>query len=385
MLFLIISFLPFILILSKPFPLKSISLWLSEMFLCLGAHWFKEFKLIGSQSFGLSIKMSGKKKSGARVENVEESGEVSVLDLPELVLDSILGKLSPAGLSTMAGVCRSLRERCRSDHVWEMHMKRKWGRVIGAAAHREWQAYLALKNESLSKAKDQGFLGSLSCLWPLCWVKSRFEFGAKPLMNPLPDDSIMSWYLSIEKGKFWFPAQVYNREHGHVGFMLSCYDAQVCYDCHTDTFTARYPPHGRRTIPSEGGVQWERLRAPPVDTSAHELHISDCLNELRPGDHIEIQWRRNKEFPYGWWYGVVGHLESCNQTDNHCQCHNSDTITLEFNQYSADSRWRRTIIDRNNHLEEGNETEGFYGGVRKLNSKDEIAIWKQLWPPEVLE
>ena len=43
-------------------------------------------------------------------------------------------------------------------------------------------------------------------------MKSRFDFGAKPLMNSLPDDSIMSWYLSIEKGKFWFPAQVYNRE-----------------------------------------------------------------------------------------------------------------------------------------------------------------------------
>lgn len=49
----------------------------------------------------------------------------------------------------------------------------------------------------------------------------------------------------------------------------------------------------------EEGVQWERLRAPPIDTPAHELHVSDCLSDLRPGDHIEIQWRRNKEFPYG--------------------------------------------------------------------------------------
>lgn len=49
----------------------------------------------------------------------------------------------------------------------------------------------------------------------------------------------------------------------------------------------------------EEGVQWDRLRAPPVDTPAHDLHISDCLNDLRPGDHIEIQWRRSKEFPYG--------------------------------------------------------------------------------------
>jgi hypothetical protein len=46
-------------------------------------------------------------------------------------------------------------------------------------------------------------------------------------------------------------------------------------------------------------VQWDRVRAPPVDTLAHDLHTSDCLHELRPGDHIEIQWRRNKEFPYG--------------------------------------------------------------------------------------
>ena len=64
----------------------------------------------------------------------------------------------------------------------------------------------------------------------------------------------------------------------------------------------RYPPHGRRTMVIEEGVKWERLRAPPVDTPAHELHISDCLNDLRPGDHIEIQWRRSKENPYGVYY-----------------------------------------------------------------------------------
>lgn len=61
----------------------------------------------------------------------------------------------------------------------------------------------------------------------------------------------------------------------------------------------RYPPHGRRAVATENCVPWERLRAPPVDTLPHDLHISDCLNDLRPGDHIEIQWRRNKEFPYG--------------------------------------------------------------------------------------
>ena len=61
----------------------------------------------------------------------------------------------------------------------------------------------------------------------------------------------------------------------------------------------RYPPHGREPIATETGVSWERLRAPPIDTSPHDLHSFDCLYDLRPGDHIEIQWRINREFPYG--------------------------------------------------------------------------------------
>lgn len=63
--------------------------------------------------------------------------------------------------------------------------------------------------------------------------------------------------------------------------------------------SCRYHPHGKRPTAIENGIAWERLRAPPIDTPYHDLHISDCLNDLHPGDHIEIQWRRNKEFPYG--------------------------------------------------------------------------------------
>ena len=28
-------------------------------------------------------------------------------------------------------------------------------------------------------------------------------------------------------------------QNGHVGFIMSCYDAELTYDCHTDTFAAR--------------------------------------------------------------------------------------------------------------------------------------------------
>uniref|UniRef100_A0A453FRC9 Uncharacterized protein n=1 Tax=Aegilops tauschii subsp. strangulata TaxID=200361 RepID=A0A453FRC9_AEGTS len=108
------------------------------------------------------------------------------------------------------------------------------------------------------------------------------------------------WYRALECGDFWFPAQVYNREQdGHVGFLLSCYDAHLRYDRRTDTFTARYPPHGRKPAKEEEGVQWCRVRAAPLSTPAQDLHASGCLEDLRPGDHFEIQWRKNKDFPYG--------------------------------------------------------------------------------------
>ncbi|WOL12581.1 F-box protein [Canna indica] len=332
--------------------------------------------------------MSPRKRSAHVAENVEDSGDMSVLDLPELTLECILGKLSPAALSTMAGVCSSMRERCTSDHLWEKHMKDKWGRVIGHAAERDWKSYLATTKDSslatFSSSKSKKWIGVLSCVWPISWLKGKINSGSKA-MNPLPNDSTMSWYQALESGKFWFPAQVYNRENGHVGFMLSCYDAEVSYDCRADTFHARYPPHGRRTIVIEEGVKWDRLRAPPVDTPAHCLHVSDCLNNLCPGDHIEIQWRRNKQFPYGWWYGVIGHLEPCDGNQHFCHCHLSDTVVLEFNQYTPGSRWRRALIDRKNHREEGSETDGFYGGIRKLKNEDEISKWRQLWPKDSLE
>ncbi|XP_047176106.1 F-box protein At2g26850-like [Vigna umbellata] len=329
-----------------------------------------------------------KKALTSKVESVEDSQNISVLDLPDLVLECILEKLPPAPLCQMASVCRSLRERCVSDHLWERHMKQKWGRVIGEAAYREWKWHVASKGnaETLRYARQRSLMRLVSLHWPFSWMRTKVDTNNTCKQSTyLPPDSLMRWYLALETGDFWFPAQVYNRENGHVGFMLSCYDAELSYDPQTDTFQARYPPHGRRAVAVEHGIPWERLRAPPVDTPPHDLHISDCLHDLHPGDHVEIQWRRNKEFPYGWWYGVVGHLELCNGNENYCRCHSSDMVVLEFNQYTPDSRWRKTTISRKDHREEGNEADGFYGGIRKLKSEAEISLWKSIWPSETLD
>lgn len=425
MLFLFITCFSFIFLFNYSLPLKPFPGWVSEMRLIsfcflkdLSSFLYptqaatpsiKSIKNTVSASLELIIpsKMSSAKSKKTQtltvMENVELSSAaaMSVLDLPELALECILERLPPDGLFRMSSVCSDLRQRCLSDHLWEKHMSHKWDRIIGPAAYRQWQWHISSRNDSSYSLESsrkggvgRGLVAYLSRLWPFMLVRSNShnlnyhcnDNHTKTMISLQPPvDSVVAFYRALETGKFWFPAQVFNRENGHVGFMLSCYDAELSYDSRTNTFQARYPPHGRRAVAIESGVTWDRLRAAAVDTCPHDLHVSDCLNDLRPKDHIEIQWRRNKEFPYGWWYGIVGHLETCDGNENYCRCHESDTVVLEFNQYTPGSRWRHTTINRKDHREEGNEADGFYGGIRKLYRNDEISMWKQFWPAEVLE
>ena len=51
----------------------------------------------------------------------------------------------------------------------------------------------------------------------------------------------------------------------------------------------------------------------------------------------------------GWWYGVVGHLQSCDGEEHHCHCHNSgEQLTyrhLNWISFSCiDDHFRRIIL-----------------------------------------
>jgi len=48
----------------------------------------------------------------------------------------------------------------------------------------------------------------------------------------------------------------------------------------------------------EGNIQRDRLRLAPAETSPMTFYMSNSMNDLKPGDHIEIQIRRRKESPY---------------------------------------------------------------------------------------
>ncbi|KAK2991453.1 hypothetical protein RJ640_012061 [Escallonia rubra] len=225
--------------------------------------WFKIFRIA-------NFMPSMKKSASPKVQRLEEKEEASLLDLPDLALECILERLSPAGLSSMAGACSSLRDWCRSDHLWGKHMKQKWGKLTGDAAYRKWQIEVDLRKRKtmLECSKEKGLCGLVSKLLPFSSDRLKVDGNGEQSSYSLPADSIMAWYLSLEGGKFLFPAQVYNRENGNVGYMLSCYDAELSYDSATDTFKARYSSHGRPTV--EDNIEWSRLRAPAVDTPAHK-------------------------------------------------------------------------------------------------------------------
>ncbi|EPS66079.1 hypothetical protein M569_08700, partial [Genlisea aurea] len=297
-------------------------------------------------------------------------GIASLLDLPDLPMDAIFEKLSPAELCVMSMVCTSLKQTCTSNHLWDGHFKQKWGDVFGEAAYKQWEENNVTSSRRASSSSSSRWKGNNFFLG--FWRKREIDSWEK-------GSSLMALYIALETGKFWFPAQVFNRENGFLGFALSCYDAKICYDSTTDHFIARYPSQGVSLI--EESIGWNRIRAPVVDTPSNILHVSDCLNELKPDDQVEIQWRKNNLFPYGWWYGVVGHLDSCSgNTYCGCSCRFNDSLIVEFKQYEVGSRWRKVKISRKKQGVVGDEVDGYYGGIRRICREREIEKWRRFWP-----
>ncbi|MED6170630.1 hypothetical protein PIB30_032915 [Stylosanthes scabra] len=307
---------------------------------------------------------------------------MSLLSLPESILDCILKRLSAIQLITTSQVCTNLRVRCRSDDLWENLIKKKWGKVFGDAAHKEWLWHVTNSKEQVIRGNtfyyqmeiignggENGSLGTFSGSWPMLCLGSYLIDSKSVLNGPLlltNSSMMMALYISLENGKFWFPAQVYR------GLMVS--SALVSYDSKTDTFRARQQIGGWRIIGNM--INWDKVRVAAIETSQQ---FSDCL---RPGDHVEIQWKASTEVPYDWWYAVIGHMDSCDEEDqNCCACQHSETLIVEFKQYHVESGMRKAKLRRNNIQQCENQC-GIYGGIRKLERAEEIHKWKQLFPPD---
>jgi len=144
---------------------------------------------------------------------VGRRGSISLLHFPEPILECILKLLSPQELVGMSEVCTCLRDRCRSDSLWEIHIKQKWGGVIGDVAFKEWQWHMTAAKEKqlnhLDKEMNQkGSLGSFNGTWPMLYLRSYLE-DSTHLNTSLSNSFMMALYFSLENAKFWFPAQVF--------------------------------------------------------------------------------------------------------------------------------------------------------------------------------
>lgn len=150
------------------------------------------------------------------MKKIANSVSISLLNFPESILDGILERLSPIELIKMSEVCICLRNKCRSDHFWEIHMKQKWGRVIGHVALKEWQWHVtsitaeegSVLNQQINNIQN-GSLGSFSGAWPMLCLGSYFEECTHLKSLLLSNNFKMALYLSLESGKFWFPAQLF--------------------------------------------------------------------------------------------------------------------------------------------------------------------------------
>ena len=238
MLFIFVTCFSFILFFRYSLPIKPLPSWASEMRLLSFYFWkdlsilFPSSKILKKtlfSSYMFSPKTAKKINTLSRntesmmIEGKEQEkvAEMSVLDLPNLALECILERLEPDGLCKMACVSTYLKDMCLSDHLWEGHMKKRWGRIIGSAAYKEWQLHIASRNESnyfLGGEKGKSILmGYLSKLWPLMLLGSNSTNHGdckkmKSCSPQPPVDSIVACYRALETGQFWFPAQVFNRE-----------------------------------------------------------------------------------------------------------------------------------------------------------------------------
>lgn len=162
----------------------------------------------------LGVPLTCDEMSQPREEKIDEfSSTLSILDLPESAVENILERLAPDELCNVSCSCRALRDRCRSEYLWEKLMNKKWASIIGQTARREWLLFTELRSNpsSIDPGNSAGWFNLVPCMWNLSWIVTAMIDGKKARLGS-PFSSNMNWFLLIESGKFWFSAQVYSRQ-----------------------------------------------------------------------------------------------------------------------------------------------------------------------------
>jgi len=235
----------------------------------------------------------------------------SLLDLPTEMNMLVLSHLYPAQALSMICTCKLLKEMASSHALWCQFFKKKF---------------------------------------PTFYNMQEEQQDWKEL------------YKKIYLGEATCKIQVYNREE-KTGYFMSCFTGDARYDRTADLFTVTYPSLHVERVPHH------KLRAVPKEIRNVDPGAIYIPNETSfvVGDGVELQWKRNFDAPFGWWYGVI---ERIIEKD----------LVIVFRHFRESSVWYRIILRKGltgaKEISD-NAAGGWLGNVRKVTDTEK-KIWDSL-------
>jgi len=203
-------------------------------------------------------------------------------------------------------------------------------------------------------------------------------------------------YIDALLGRTGCTLEVFHR-HKKLGFAMSAMPARVSYDACRNCYVARYfsasevPPetipaseeHRLRFCPEAARPSllqpkglpstWSKAAGELCDTYPNKVLAG--IDGLRAGSSIELQWKMQRDSPFGWWYGHLEQLEPIGG--------GLAKAVVTFRHFSPSSQWyRMPLVFGDDQMREC-EFGGFTGGMRPLSAAESLHFLR-FFPKEEL-
>eukprot|EP01116_Phalansterium_solitarium_P024995 TRINITY_DN9357_c0_g1_i1.p1 TRINITY_DN9357_c0_g1~~TRINITY_DN9357_c0_g1_i1.p1 ORF type:complete len:362 (-),score=56.93 TRINITY_DN9357_c0_g1_i1:275-1360(-) len=178
-------------------------------------------------------------------------------------------------------------------------------------------------------------------------------------------DTRKSWrtlYQETLSGTLVIVLHIYNRDL-QIGFLRSYFDALVSYT--GGQYFVQYFPH--LVHAHEPRVEYiaedllaRRTRIVPLDLRTHcpyTVYRPPATQQLKIGDVVELQWRKQADGAFGWWYGKVNGFDDEDGVP---------VVRILFDQFPTASAWFLLRVPPNLTIPWPISASGFVGGIRKL-------------------
>ena len=301
--------------------------------------------------------------------------------IAENALHVVVSFLSMVEIERCSCTGKLMAVTCNSNYLWKCLYNQRWGNICN--------------------------LATASVTVPFQSAVNKTDFSWK------------LFYKDVLFGNTALNVQVLNRETSrNLEFTMSAYDAKVTYRIELNSYHCTYLRDGRGLVCET--VDRQQLRPIPKDlenkTSKYDpfqLYLDPNTkyhkqNQLswKEGQGVEIQWKRHKDHPFGWWYGEISKIwhdtkattgkvgdlvhiqmpglsqsemilmEDTNTDDNDNNNVANDKkvltkVTVIFEQYKKESCWHQVTVVVGSK-EDVRSMGGWVGGIRRsLTSKQD--------------